>query len=297
LVFQRPVRGANLKGAALRKQNLHAANFEAANFSEADLGYSGLRDVNLTRTNLNATMFGGAEFHATRLVDVDISQAAGIGTARHNGPSTLSIETIRRFRGNISSEAEEFLRGCGLTPWEVECARLHDEALTAGAIAEILSTNLFSKRASNPISFGGIFISYSHADANFALQLHSRLYKSGFSVWLDRHDMVAGSIERQVANEIRLRDIVLIVLSETSVRSDWVEHELALAREKEKEEQRDVLCPVAVDDAWKSAIRTARWRHLGSKFVVDFSDWNDSFEKCFEKLLKGLRANYTVRSD
>jgi hypothetical protein len=44
-----------------------------------------------------------------------------------------------------------------------------------------------------------------------------------------------------------------LTLSEHSLKSDWVEHEVRSARELEKELGRDVLCPVALDDSWKSS--------------------------------------------
>jgi len=76
--------------------------------------------------------------------------------------------------------------------------------------------------------------------------------KEGVSVWLDHHDLIAGPLQEQIDRAIRLQDVVLLVLSEASVESDWVEHELEVAREKEKTEKRDVLCPVALDETWKA---------------------------------------------
>ena len=109
-----------------------------------------------------------------------------------------------------------------------------------------------SERNRGPLYIGGVFISYSHADAKFVDKVYERLGEEGASVWLDRHDMVAGPLQKQVSRAIRLNDVVLLVLSEASVKSDWVENELDMARRKEKEEKRDVLCPVALDDAWKA---------------------------------------------
>ena len=96
---------------------------------------------------------------------------------------------------------------------------------------------------------------------------------------------------------MRLQDVVLLVLSESSINSDWVEHELEMARKKEKEEQRDVLCPVALDDSWREKVDgDVRWRQLAKKLVLDFSAWEtDEFRPQFEKLVKGLKFNYETR--
>ena len=106
--------------------------------------------------------------------------------------------------------------------------------------------------------------------------------------------MLAGDLQKQIGRAIRLNDVVLLVLSESSVESDWVEHELEQARRKEKEEGRDVLCPVALDDAWKAKVDgDVLWRQLKKKNILDFSQWKTkAFEKPFAKLLKGLKINY-----
>ena len=91
--------------------------------------------------------------------------------------------------------------------------------------------------------------------------------------------MVAGPLQKQVSRAIRLNDVVLLVLSEASIKSDWVENELDMARRKEKEENRDVLCPVALDESWKAKafdLETddrALWRTLTHKNILDFSGW------------------------
>ena len=148
-------------------------------------------------------------------------------------------------------------------------------------------------------SSAGIFISYSHADAPFVDKLYKRLKSEGAAVWLDRHDITAGRIERQVLNAVRVNDVVLLVLSKDSLASDWVQLEVKKAREKEKEQGRDVLCPVAVDDAWKSdevgvEMPQRLIEQLKEYAILDFSKWwdNDAFEEQFKKLLTGLKVHY-----
>lgn len=100
----------------------------------------------------------------------------------------------------------------------------------------------------------------------------------------------------------QLNHVVILVLSEDSVRSDWVENELDMARQKEKAEGRAVLCPIAFDDAWKAKLdasggpgdpKRALWLTLEAKLVMDFSAWKTkAFGEEFGKLLRGLRVNY-----
>ncbi len=84
----------------------------------------------------------------------------------------------------------------------------------------------------------------------------------------------------------------MIVLSEASVESRWVEREVNAAREREDRENRTILFPIRIDDAvmnapqpWAADIR--RTRHIG-----DFIRWkdHDSYEKAFARLLRDLKA-------
>ena len=105
----------------------------------------------------------------------------------------------------------------------------------------------------------------------------------------------AGRLEKVVDRAMRLNPTVLLVLSENSVKSDWVEHEAREARELEKELGRDVLCPVALDDAWKDCAWPARLREQIMEYhILDFSKWKDEgeFAKMFRKLIDGLDLFY-----
>jgi hypothetical protein len=105
----------------------------------------------------------------------------------------------------------------------------------------------------------------------------------------------AGRLEKQIDRAIRQNPTVLLVLSEYSLRSDWVEHEVRTARQLEKDMGRDVLCPVALDDSWKDS----RWpkrilEQIMEYNILDFSEWQDNskFDGMFRKLIDGLELFY-----
>jgi hypothetical protein len=189
------------------------------------------------------------------------------------------------------------LQGCGLAPWEILNARLYDPNLTPHEISE-LQKAIFDKRAQGPLFIGGMFVSYSWEDAKFVDELYGRLIKEELSIWLDRHDLVAGPVQAQISNAIRLNDIVLLVLSKSAIQSDWFESELEMARRREKNEKRDVLCPIALDDWWKKKLNPnesdyALWRTITKKNVLDFSVWTtEAFEPVYQKLVRGLKTYY-----
>ena len=111
--------------------------------------------------------------------------------------------------------------------------------------------------------------------------------------WRDTEDMKIGDRMRSVIDRaIRLHDKVVLVLSEQSIASDWIETEVETAFRNERHEDRTVLFPVRLDDAvmetdeaWASEIR--RTRHIG-----DFRDWknHDSYQETFQRVLRDLRA-------
>ena len=74
---------------------------------------------------------------------------------------------------------------------------------------------------------------------SYAIAFTPRELTSG----LDRHDVVAGTIQDQVWRAIQLHHVVILVLSEDSVKSDWVENELEMARNKERAEGTRRLVP------------------------------------------------------
>ncbi|NQT39789.1 MAG: toll/interleukin-1 receptor domain-containing protein [Planctomycetes bacterium] len=275
--------GADLSDANLVIANLRYANLIEANLSKADLSGANLSDANVSAASLAQTVFGW-----TIVGNVDLSSVTGLETIWHMVPSTIGVDTLFRSQGKIP---DEFLRGCGFQPWEISAAKLYDPSLTGEPLDDIVH-RIHTERQ-RAIILGSVFISYSHTDAKFAEKLRKRLMKEGVTAWLDRHDMVAGPLQRQVERAIRLNDVVLTVLSKDSVESDWVEKELQDARDKEKKQGRDVLCPVALDNAWQGKMGDVLWRQAFKNNVLDFSKWKTiAFDRQFQKLLTGLKTFY-----
>ena len=137
------------------------------------------------------------------------------------------------------------------------------------------------------------FISYSSKDQEFADRLHADLQDNGVRCWLATEDLKIGDKFRQRIDEaIRYHDKLLVVLSQNSVSSAWVEEEVEAAFARERKENKLVLFPVRLDDAvmktgkaWAATLQ--RMRQIG-----DFTKWqdHDSYKKAFERLLRDLRG-------
>ncbi len=200
-------------------------------------------------------------------------------------------------RGSEDQEDQNEEGGNRATVNEMASVRLVESRY--GALQQSLSMFPPSPKIEpSPFRPGGIFISYSWDDAAFVQKLYDRLTNEGVTVWHDRHDMVSGAMQKQVRSAIETAEIVVIVLSEASIQSDWVENELEMARKKERSEKRDVLCPISLDDSWQSKMEPdepnrAMWLPLRQKLVVNFSEWTtEAFEPAYDKFLRGLKINY-----
>src|SRR5690606_638376 len=138
--------------------------------------------------------------------------------------------------------------------------------------------------------FYSCFISYSSKDDEFVRRLHADLQDRGIRCWFAPEDMKIGDrIRTRIDEVIRLHEKLLLVLSENSINSDWVEKEVEPAFEREREAKGTGLFPVRLDDAvmesktgWAADIK--RSRHIG-----DFRNWkdHDGYRKAFERLLRG----------
>ncbi len=111
--------------------------------------------------------------------------------------------------------------------------------------------------------------------------------------WFAPEDLKWGErIRSGIDQAIRLHDKLLLVLSASSVASEWVEYEVETALARERKEQRTILFPIRLDEAvmesptaWAAHIQ--RTRHIG-----DFTSWkdHDAYQKAFTRLLRDLKA-------
>lgn len=281
--------GANLIGALLIGARLRGTRFEGTLLANANLDRAELAGADLAGATVNGTIFA----------NIDLSVVNGLEWVTVQGPCTVGLDTMVASRGQIPSG---FLRRCGLLPWQIELARLFDPALDPVRLSEVQGRICELRKTQFPWA-GGIFISYSHRDRAVVDKLRDWLLSEGFPVWLDRCSLTAGPLQDQIDRAIRAHDVVLLVLSEASIDSDWVEHELRAARRREKAESRNILCPIALDKSWMSKVQGERnlgahpdvnWEHLSGKNVLDFSGWQEeaTFAEALERLTQGLKSWY-----
>lgn len=246
----------------LRDEKLGDANFSGADLTAVDFSYTELANAD----------FSGARLSFTVFVNVDLSKVKGLEMVEHEGPSIIDIDTIYLSKGIIP---DGFLRGTGVPENFIQ----YMHSLTGEAL-----------------QFYSCFISYSSKDQKFPERLHADLQAKGVRCWFAPEDLKIGDKFRiRIDESIRIHDKLLLVLSENSIASDWVEKEVETAFEQERDRKSTVLFPIRLDNAvmdsklgWAADIK--RSRHIG-----DFSNWkdHDSYQKAFDRLLRDLKAERT----
>jgi hypothetical protein len=272
----------DLSGADLRHRMLRRFDF-----TDADLAHTDLRDVNFRRANLTGarldgarlyraflsgtvldrTSFRGTVLYETVFSNVTLSSALHLDECVHKGPSVIDHRTLAGSKGL----SRDFLRGCGLPDYVIEDALVPERKIDR---------------------YWSCFISYSSYDQEFVDRLYAGLQENGVRCWFAPKDMPIGAKIRDTIDEaIRGNEKVLLVLSESSVTSNWVEKETETAFEEESRRKGIVLFPIRLDGTamshgrgWIADIR--RTRNIG-----DFSRWKEAepYKAAFARLLRDLQ--------
>ena len=286
------LRRANLSAAKLMLADMTDADLSEANLHRADLGLAVLLEANLSGASLSETLLGAANLSLANLSDTDLTGAImsetilgnndlstikGLETVTHLGPSTVGIDTLLKSDGKI---AEAFLRGVGIP----------EDFIT-----------FIPSLVGRAIEFYSSFISYSHHDEEFARRLHSRMRGENLRVWYAPEELKGGrKLHEEIFRAIQVHDKLLLVLSEHSMKSEWVMTEIRRARRVEREENRRKLFPIRLVD-FETIKNWECFDADGGKdlavevreyYIPDFSNWkhHDSFEFEFAKLLSALKA-------
>jgi hypothetical protein len=271
--------GAYLAGANLTKARVVAVIFEVADLEGAILRGTNLYAAHFIQTNLMGTDLGKASLGRTLFADVDLRQVKGLESIEHRGPSSVDIHTLLRSEGQIP---KIFLKGIEAPDTFITYVR---------------------SLVNRPIEYYTCFISYSSKDQAFAERLYNDLQGNNVRCWYAPEDLKIGDKFRvRIDESIRFYDKLLLILSEHSVRSPWVETELETAFSKEHKTGKLALFPVKLDNTveeteqdWAATIH--RTRHIG-----DFTRWkeHDKYQKGLSRLLRDLKQEAihdTIESD
>lgn len=268
---------ADLTGVRLSGAYLGEADLSGTVLTEADLRGVVLIDTNLTGAYLIGADLTEARAFGTIFANVDLSTVKGLETIKHEGPSSIGIDTIYRSKGKIPVE---FLRGAGVPENFIE---------------------YMSSLVGTAFEFYSCFISYSSKDEEFAKRLFADLQAEGVRCWFAAHHVQAGKkLHEQIDSAIRLHEKLLLILSPDSINSEWVKTEIAKARKRESQEKKRVLFPVRLNISYE---QLQEWecfdadrgkdsaREIREYYIPDFTKWkdHDQYHKEFKKLVRDLK--------
>jgi uncharacterized protein YjbI with pentapeptide repeats len=234
-----------------------------------DLGGADLRWVNLTKADLRGADLREASFYETIFGAVDLTGANGLHECRHHGPSVIDFRTL-----SLSENLPiPFMRGCGLPDNLID---------------------YLPSISSEAIQLYSCFISYSAKDQDFAERLRADLQDKGVRCWFAPHDLPIGAKTWDAIDEaIRLRDKLLLILSEASIASEWVEDEVSKAFAEERSRKETVLFPIRIDNAVISTAEPWAVKLRDQRNIGDFQQWKKpaEYQKSVERLLRDLKAS------
>jgi hypothetical protein len=272
--------GSNLWGAYLDGANMVGTSLRGANLTSSSLKRAQLIEVSVVDANLVHAMFDRTPIAS------DLTGARFLEQAIHVGPSFITHNTL--LRRTQRPWPLSFLRGCGLTDFEIE----HTRSI-----------------ATNPIEFYSCFISYSSKDDAFAVNLHDALQAKGIRCWLDKHEALPGdNVTKKVGEGIRLWDKVLLCCSRNSMTPStgwWVTDEIERALQKERQLQKErneetlAVIPLNLDGfLFDTACTHEHQPTLAKRHAANFVGWQTDekvFDAQVERVVKALRADDLAR--
>ncbi len=274
---------ANLSWAVLCGANLVKADLSGATLRGADLSGADLSQANLTSADLREAVFEGAQLNQATILNTGFGRtrmrgAKGLSELRIYGDCIVDLVTIER----SWPLPDSFLSGCGLPEDYIHF--IHDHML-------------------EPIQLYSCFISYSIVDEEFATRLHNDFQAAGVRCWKWDHDARTGrKLWREITEGIRLYEKVVLIASESSLKSAAVNEEIdnAIMKEAEsfkkkndgkKDVDPDVLFPVALDEYLFKGWEHPRKVKVLEKVIADATKWKDpeAYAKIRDKLINDLK--------
>jgi hypothetical protein len=225
-----------------------------------------------------------------RPVGVDVvRQLAGVKYAL--GSRNAALVTSSRFTQDAKRVAEQ--AGVDL----VDRAKLIKWLLLLGSPTKSIETT-------NQKQFQTVFISHSHRDHDLVARLNLALRERGIRTWFSQDDLDAGTkIHEAVFEAIASFDRLIVVLSESSIRSQWVIAEMQRAMRRQREEKRDILFPVSLLPYNRLRDWTCFDADTGSDIAVELRQYlipvltNPESEAEFKKFVNAIVRGLSTRKN
>jgi uncharacterized protein YjbI with pentapeptide repeats len=245
---------ADLSHAELNGASLANCQFRNAKFEKAFIA------AEFNSTDILGADFKGSHILVSSFFNIDLSSAKNLNLASYHGESRIDYQTMKLSR----SVPTPLLAACGV-------AHFHIPYIDA------ISKN----SAKHP----SCFISYSVKDDTFIQRFRNQLANKGVRSWFAPRDLPFGASTRDVIEaQIKSHDRLIVVLSRSSLQSQWVQFEVETALEIERKKKSPIIIPICIDDhvfrsraSWarhivrtKNIARYEHWRRSDAGFVDEF---------------------------
>ncbi len=273
------IESCNLNSSDLSDCNLDCSYLIYSTFNCAILCNSSfLRSVFL-ENSINDAFLGNSRFGNTSLMRLDMSVTNGLDEIQFTGQCNIDFHTLQK-----SKFSKTFLFKSGLPQNYINY--LPD-------FIEPEGIRLFP-----------CFLSHSSKDKVFARKLYDALSAKGVLVWFDEKSLKPGDhLETSISKGISMYDKAILICSENSLNSWWVNRELDRVLDKEhfyyksSIEKKHILIPVKIDQyihTWENSRKSDIEKYV----IGDFINWNETgqFNKAVDLLIEALNVDRIVEN-
>lgn len=265
------VNGSKFYRANLMNINFQVATFERCSFVEADIRNAIFSQAKLVNVDFNNATLGSTDF-----ADTDLTSAINLESMNHMSSSIFSIKTIADFGENLPIKF-----------------------LTKAGVSESLIKRFYGLEMTKE-DYYSCFISYATADEDKVKTIYDALWCAGVSCWFAPENLQAGKkVHEQLFEGIEGHEKLVIVLSESSMNSEWVKTELRKAFKLEQKTGERKLFPISLVpfetlrdwECFDSDFGKDLAVELREYFIPSFHDIKShaDFSKAIERLVLDLK--------
>lgn len=132
-----------------------------------------------------------------------------------------------------------------------------------------------------------IFLSHTSTDKPFVRKLAADLRRYGHTVWIDEAEINVGdSLIGKIREGLDQVDYVAVILSKTSIKSEWVQREIEIASNREIEEKKVIVLPIIIESISLPGF-------LKGKLYADFS-LEQEYDDKLKLLLRSLGDSKSI---
>ena len=140
-----------------------------------------------------------------------------------------------------------------------------------------------------------LFLSHDSRDKPFVDWLHQKLLSSTLKTWYDKYEILVGeSIPGGIEKGLKGSEFLLVVISEYSVKSNWVKAELEPKILEQIEGGQVTVLPLALGDTnpedLSIFLRGKKWLRF------PLTDWDKDSDEQLQELLRSIEEHLKRRN-